>query len=263
MKKRLLVLLGLCLLVSGSLFAQAKAEISSVSTLQRIKERGVLTVATGTYVPFEYRDPKTNEIVGFDVDFAKILAKKLGVELKVSDMTFTSIIPTIENGEYDFAIAAMYDTPARREVVLMSDSYMETGMVLVARKDFDKNITSLADCEGLRVGVKAGATSQMVAEQGMKDHGIKYTIVGYEETIGCISDLVTGRIDVVVNDLLNQLELNKVSPEVHIVSEPFTHANLSIAVKKGNEELMDFINQTIGEYKTDGTYETLYDKWLD
>lgn len=261
MKKLLLGMLMVLLLVSN-VGAQGTKEDAPKGIIEQIKEKGVLSVATGTYVPFEYRDPKTNEIVGFDIDFAKILADKLGVKLQVADMTFTSIIPSIEKGEYDLSIAAMYKTPARQEIVLMSDSYMETGMVLVTLKGNPKNIKSLADCAGLKVAVKAGATSQVVAEEGMKAAGIKYTIVGYEETIGCVSDLVAGRVDVVVNDLLNQLELNKVTPEVEIATAPFTHANLAIAVKKGNEALMDFVNETIATYKTDGSYDALYDKWL-
>jgi ABC-type amino acid transport substrate-binding protein len=263
MKRRLLCIALIVLLSATGSFANGTKEEISSTAVERIQKKGVLSVATGTYVPFEYRDPNTDEIVGFDIDFIKLLADKLGVSLRVTDMTFTSIIPTIENGEYDLAIAAMYNTPARREVVLMSDSYMETGMVLVTPKGNPKNITSLADCAGLKVGVKAGATSQVVAEKGMEEAGVKFTIVGYEETIGCISDLVTGRIDVVVNDLLNQLELNKVTPEVEIVTKPFTSANLAIAIKKGNEDLMAMVNDLIAAYKADGTYEALYEKWLD
>jgi ABC-type amino acid transport substrate-binding protein len=263
MKKRLLCIVMIAMLAATGLFANGTKENAPSTAIERIKAKGVLSVATGTYVPFEYRDPNTDEIVGFDIDFIKLLADKLGVELKVTDMTFTSIIPTIENGEYDLAIAAMYNTPARREVVLMSDSYMETGMVLVAPKGNPKNIQSLSDCAGLKVGVKAGATSQLVAEKGMEEAGIKFTIVGYEETIGCISDLVNGRIDVVVNDLLNQLELNKVTPEVEIVTKPFTSANLAIAIKKGNDDLLSLVNQLITEYKADGSYAALYEKWLN
>ena len=245
------------------LVTELEESVASDDTIAKIKEAGVLKVATGTYVPFEYRDETTNEIVGFDIDFAQILADKLGVKLEVTDMAFASIVPCIEKGEYDLAIAAMYDTEARREVVLMSDSYMETGMVLVTQAGNEKGITSLADCEGLKVGVKAGATSQTVAEEAMAEYGIEYEIVGYEETVGCITDLSAGRVDVVVNDLLNQMELNKVYEDVEIVCDPFTQADLSIAVMKGNDGLLEFINEVIAEYKEDGTYDELYKTWIE
>lgn len=240
----------------------ASTVASTTPTIDAIKESGTLRMATGTYVPFEYRD-NDNNIVGFDIDLGQIMADKLGVKLEVMDMPFTSIIPSIEKGEYDLAIAAMYDKPSRREVVLMSDSYMKTGMVLVTLAGNENNIKSLADCDGLKVGVKAGATSQVVAEDGMKDSDVKYDIIGYDDTIGCVSDLIAGRVDVVVNDLLNQKEINKTNDKVEIVSDPFTNADLSIAVAKGNDDLMDFVNQTIAEYQQDGTYDKLFDKWIN
>ncbi len=241
--------------------SSAKVE-STTPTIDAIKASGKLRMATGTYVPFEYRDAD-NKIVGFDVDLGQLIADKLGVELEVMDMPFTSIIPSIEKGEYDLAIAAMYDKPARREVVLMSDSYMKTGMVLVTLKGNEHNIESLADCDGLKVGVKAGATSQVVAEDAMKNSDVKYDIVGYDDTIGCVSDLIAGRVDVVVNDLLNQKEINKTNDKVEIVSDPFTNADLSIAVAKGNDDLMDFVNTIIADYQQDGTYDKLFDKWIN
>lgn len=241
--------------------SSAKNE-STTPTIDAIKASGKLRMATGTYVPFEYRDAD-NKIVGFDVDLGQLIADKLGVELEVMDMPFTSIIPSIEKGEYDLAIAAMYDKPARREVVLMSDSYMKTGMVLVTLKGNEHNIESLADCDGLKVGVKAGATSQVVAEDAMKNSDVKYDIVGYDDTIGCVSDLIAGRVDVVVNDLLNQKEINKTNDKVEIVSDPFTNADLSIAVAKGNDDLMDFVNTIIADYQQDGTYDKLFDKWIN
>ena len=97
----------------------------------------------------------------------------------------------------------------------------------------------------------------------MAEYGINYEIIGYDETVGAILDLEAGRVDVVVNDLLNQLEINKTHDAVEIATEPFTESNLSIAVQQGNEDLMDFINETIKEYKADGTKDELYKKWVE
>ncbi|MCH3918812.1 MAG: ABC transporter substrate-binding protein [Spirochaetia bacterium] len=262
MKKFLVT--GVLCAMAVNIFANGTAETqSSGSIVDQIKARGVVKVATGTYVPFEFRDAKTDKIVGFDIDLAQLIADKLGVKLEVSDMPFTTIIPSVEKGDYDFSIAAMYDTPARRKIVLMSDSYMKTGMVLVAKKGNPLGIKTLQDCNGLKVGVKAGATSQKVAEDAKEKYGLNYKIVGYDETVGCVSDLEVGRVDAVVNDLLNELELEKVHPGVEIVSDdPFTTADLACATKIGNDDLMKIINEVIATYKTDGTYDKLYQKWL-
>lgn len=233
--------------------------------IQAIKEKGVITVATGTYVPFEYRD-ENNNIVGFDIDFAQYIADKIGVNLEVKDMEFQAIVPSVQNGEYDFSIAAMYKTPERCEVVDMSDSYCDSGMILAAKTDspYVESVKSLADCSGLKVGVKEGATSYKEAQKFLDENSdVKYEIVQYKDTVGCVSDLLAGRVDVIVNDLLNQKELSKEYEGVTIVCEPFTHAENAIAVQKGKDDLLEFINACIKEYKTDGTYEELWNKWIE
>ena len=207
--------------------------------IKAIKEKGVITVATGTYVPFEYRDDDNN-IVGFDIDLAQYIADKLGVDMEVTDMEFQSIVPSIQNGEYDFSIAAMYKTDERCEVVDMSKSYCDSGMILAVKEDskYADTIKSLADCDGLKV-------------------------VQYKDTVGCVSDLLAGRVDVVVNDLLNQKILSKEYDGTKIVCDPFTHAENAIAVQKGKDDLLAFINQCIDEYYEDGTYDALWKKWID
>lgn len=232
--------------------------------IQAIKEKGVITVATGTYVPFEYRDDDNN-IVGFDMDLAQYIADKLGVEMEATDMEFQSIVPSIQNGEYDFSIAAMYKTDERCEVVDMSKSYCDSGMILAVLEgsEYEDSIKSLADCDGLKVAVKEGATSYNVAQSFLDENpDVSYEIVQYKDTVGCVSDLLAGRVDVVVNDLLNQEILSQEYPGTVIVCEPFTHAENAIAVQKGKDDLLAFINQCIDEYYADGTYDELWNKWI-
>ena len=239
-------------------------ELMDGETIAAILEKGVLTVATGTYVPFEYRDDDNN-IVGFDMDLAQYIADQLGVEMQATDMEFQAIIPSIQNGEYDMSIAAMYKTDERCEVVDMSESYCDSGMILAVLEgsELEETVSSLADCDGLKVAVKEGATSCSVAEAFLEENpDVSYEIVQYKDTVGCVSDLLAGRVDVVVNDLLNQQILSQEYPGTVIVCEPFTHAENAIAVQKGKDDLMAFINACIDEYYADGTYDALYEKWI-
>ena len=225
--------------------------------IKAIKEKGVITVATGTYVPFEYRDDDNN-IVGFDIDLAQYIADKLGVDMEVTDMEFQSIVPSIQNGEYDFSIAAMYKTDERCEVVDMSKSYCDSGMILAVKEDseYADTIKSLA--------VKEGATSYNVAQSFLDENpDVSYEIVQYKDTVGCVSDLLAGRVDVVVNDLLNQKILSQEYEGTKIVCDPFTHAENAIAVQKGKDALLAFINECIDDYYADGTYDALWTKWID
>lgn len=244
---------------------EAAVDWENGENIKAIKEKGVITVATGTYVPFEYRDDDDN-IVGFDIDLAQYIADKLGVDMEVTDMEFQSIVPSIQNGEYDFSIAAMYKTDERCEVVDMSKSYCDSGMILAVKEDseYADTVKSLADCNGLKVAVKEGATSYNVAQSFLDENpDVSYEIVQYKDTVGCVSDLLAGRVDVVVNDLLNQKILSQEYNGTKIVCDPFTHAENAIAVQKGKEDLLAFINECIDDYYEDGTYDELWAKWID
>ena len=230
------------------------------SRIEQIKKAGKLVLATGNYRPFEYHDEKTNKIIGYDIDVAEAIAKKIGVPLEVKEMQFTSLIPTLQNGQADLVIAAMYITPQRQEVVDFAAPYMDTGMVLAVRAN-ENGIKSEKDLDGKVVGVKTGATSEKVAED-FKAKGAKITIKSYKETVDYLLDLENGRLDVAINDLLNQLEYNKTHPNVKIVGEPFTKAQLGIAVKKGDKELLELINGVLKDMKQSGEADKLYKKWL-
>jgi ABC-type amino acid transport substrate-binding protein len=268
MKKTLILLLGLLLLAlaaAGCGGAPAKPEAKkdakpAASRIDQIKKNGKLILATGNYRPFEYHDEKTNKVIGYDIDVAEAIAKKIGVPLEVKEMQFTGLIPTLQNGQADLVIAAMYITPARKEVVDFAEPYMDTGMVVAVRKD-DTVIKGPNDLKGKVVGVKTGATSEKVAQE-LNEKGAKITIKSYKETVDYLLDLQNGRLDAAINDLLNQLEYNKANPNVKIVGEPFTKAQLGIAVKKGDKELLDLINTVLKEMKQSGEAEKLYKKWL-
>jgi len=240
--------------------AKPEAKPAAMTRIDQIKKNGKLILATGNYRPFEYHDEKTNKIVGYDIDVAEAIAKKIGVPLEVTEMQFTGLIPSLQNGQADLVIAAMYITPVRKEVVDFADPYMDTGMVVAVRKD-DTAIKGPNDLSGKVVGVKTGATSEKIA-QDMNEKGAKITIKSYKETVDYLLDLQNGRLDAAINDLLNQLEYNKANPNVKIVGEPFTKAQLGIAVKKGDKELLDLVNEVLKELKQNGGAEKMYQKWL-
>lgn len=240
--------------------ASAKSAPAKVSSVDQIKKRGKLVLATGNYRPFEYHDEKTNKTVGYDVDLAEVIAKKIGVPLEVKDMQFTSLIPSLQNDQADIVIAAMYITEQRKQAVDFAKPYMKTGMVIAVNSS-NTDIKSPQDLKGKTVGVKGGATSEKVA-QDFKAKGIDMTIKSYKETVDYLLDMENGRTDASINDLLNQLEYDKTHPNVKIVGDPFTKSELGIAVKKGNTDFVELINGVLDEMDKNGESKKLYDKWL-
>ncbi|MFE8103272.1 ABC transporter substrate-binding protein [Brenneria goodwinii] len=228
------------------------------SAIAKIKARGELIVATGNYRPFEYYDDN-NKMVGYDIDIAQKIAEKLRVKLKVNDMQFTSLIPSVQSGHADIVIAAMYINDERKKVVDFSEPYLKTGMVLVVKKS-NNAIAGPEDLKGLTVGAKAGATSEQVARK--LSETTPFTIKAYQDTSAQTLDLTSGRIDAGINDLLNQMELNKVFDNVKVVGKPFTEASLGIAVKKGDTQLVSLVNSVINEMRASGELDALYNKWI-
>jgi len=257
----LLLATMLLLTACGQAATPATTSATANTRIDQIKKNGKLVLATGNYRPFEYLDDKTSKMVGYDIDVAEAIAKKIGVPLEIKEMQFTSLIPTLQIDQADLVIAAMYITDERKAVVDFADPYMDTGMVLVTRAN-DAAIKSTKDLDGKVVGVKAGATSEKVA-QDLKDKGqATITIKSYKETVDYLLDLEAGRTDASINDLLNQLEYNKTHPNVKIVGDPFTKSSLGIAVKKGDKELLDLVNSVLKDMTQNGEKDNLYKKWL-
>jgi len=242
--------------------SEASQQPASSPRLDEIKAKGKLVIATGDYYPFEYIDPETKELVGYDIDLGEKIAEKLGVETEWTAMQFTALIPTIQNGQADMSIAAMYITEERKQAVDMSEPYMATGMTLVKRAD-DDSINGIEDLNGKKIGVKAGATSEAAARE-LLEKGYDIEIVSYKDTTDYLLDLQLGRVDAAFNDLLNQLGYNKQHPDANlvIVGEPFTQAGLGIAVRKGDAELLELVNAVIRELEESGEAQRMYEKWL-
>lgn len=240
----------------------ATATPAPSTAIDEIKKKGKLVIATGDYYPFEYLDPDTKKLVGYDIDLGQIIADKIGVPVEWKEMQFTALIPSVQNAQVDMAIAAMYITDERKQAVDMSDSYLATGMSLVKRSD-DTSINSIEDINGKTVGVKAGATSEKAANDLIAE-GYELKVVSYKDTTDYLLDLSLGRVDIAFNDYMNQMGYNRQhrDAKLELVGEPFIKADLGLAVTKGNTELLDFVNDVIKEFQANGQAEELYEKWL-
>ena len=159
---------------------------------------GFLTMATNAeFAPFEFRSNApgaVDGVYGIDVDIAREIANALGLQLRVEDMEFTSIIPAVQTGLVDIGIAGMTITAERALSVDFSIPYYTAAQVIIARED--RGITSAADLNGLRVGVVIGYTGDIIVS-GMD--GVAQ-IVRSNSGIESVMELISGRVDAVVID---------------------------------------------------------------
>jgi polar amino acid transport system substrate-binding protein len=230
--------------------------------LQRIQDSGKLAVGVALTRPFEYRDPQTNDLIGFDVDLTGHIAAGLEVGIEWREMAFADLLNQLAAGNVDMVIAAMYITPAREELIDFSIPYLDTGLVMVVQTD-NNSITDFASLAGKTVGVKEGATGERWADNLRAEEGISFTILRYEETIDSLNDLDAGLLDVVFNDQLNTLEYTKTHPGVRIQGEVFDPAGLGIAVQSGDVELLAYINEVVLRLQESGEMDILYTRWID
>lgn len=233
----------------------------STSTLDTIKKNGFITMSTNAeFEPFEYKDGES--IVGIDLEISQKIADKLGVELKVNDVAFDSLIPEITSGKADFVAAGMTADDDRRKNVDFSDSYFDAGQAVIVKKGGD--IKAPKDLDGKKVGVQTGTTGDKYCTNEDGTSEIKVgSVERYNKGMDAVSDLIAGRIDaVVIDDFPAQKYVEKNSDKIAKLDDMLTSEQYAIAVKKGNTELTDLINETLKELKDSGDLQKIFDKYL-
>ena len=247
------VSLGICLFLVISFSGCVNQEEKIDPAIQKIKDAGKLIVGTCTpYEPMEYID-ENGDIVGFDIDVAREIAKALGVKLEIEDMAFDDLLDAVEDGSVDIAIAAITITLERSEQVLFSNAYLNAGQVIIVNET-NKDINSEEDLENKIVGVQDGTTSEKEA--------LKYTnsslVKSYNNYTGALEAILAGEIDAIVIDYPAGVGLIKDTLGLEIVGDPFTNELYGIAMKKGKSALKTEIDKVIASI----SIEELGNKWF-
>ena len=208
------------------------------------------------FEPFEYRDGL--EITGFDVEIAKKIAEKLGKELVVEDMAFDTLIMALNSDKVDFIAAGMTATDERKTQVDFSDSYFKSQQMIIVKAD-DTTITTADDLAGKKVGVQLGTTGDLFVSTTEEIAEVAQFQAGTQ----AVMDLKNGKIDAVVIDAEPAKKMTEGQSDLKLLDAPFIEEEYAIAVKKGNDEVLAAINETLAAIKADGTYDEIYAKYFD
>ena len=226
--------------------------------VEEIKKRGYIVMGTeATFPPFEYVDEQTKQIVGFDIEIAKLIARKLGVSLVIKDIAFDGLIPALTTGKIDMIVAAMTITEERAKIVSFSQPYFTAGQVIVVRKDSSFRPKSYEDLAGHKVGVQQGTTADIDVS---KIKGVE--IVRYTRFTDAFLDLAIGRIDAVVLDFAPAQAYVKFNPKLVISSPVLSEEKYGIAVRKEDTDLLEVINEVLKEMKEKTCYDMLVSLWF-
>lgn len=223
--------------------------------LDEIKARGYIIMGTeATFPPFEFRNEK-NEVVGFDIDIGRKIAEALGVELKIIDMPFDSLIPSLVTKKIDMAIAAMTITEERKKSVSFSDPYFRAGQVIVVRKGYPP-IKTLEELKGKKVAVQQGTTGDLIVSE---IKGVQ--ISRFTRFTDAFLELMNKRVDAVVLDFAPARAYVAMYPQLIITSDVLSKEEYGIAVRKEDAELLNFINDVLKTMKK-SPYDLLVEKWF-
>lgn len=247
------VVLGL--LAAGSLFsAQALAD-----RLEDIKAAGVVKVATfDANPPFGSIDAKTHEIVGYDVDFAKALAKSLGVKLELVATNPANRIPLLQSSKADLIVADITITPERAQVIDFSTPYFVTGQqFLVPAKSPDK----LDEYSRARIGAVKGTTG----EQALHQRFPQSRVLAYDDIPLALTALRNGNVQAITQDSTILSGLLAQAPDkanFKILPDLLSKEEIGVGVKKGETALLKAVNDELVNLEKNGQAAKIYDVWF-
>lgn len=215
---------------------------------------GTLVMATNAeFPPYEYHEG--GEVVGIDADIAKAIAEDMGMELKIEDMAFDSIIAAVQSGKADFGAAGMTVTEDRLVSVNFSETYAEAKQVIIIKEGSD--IKSADDLAGKKVGVQLGTTGDILADD--IENG---NIERYNKGAEAVQSLLQDKIDAVIIDNEPAKVFVAENEGLTLINDAYEKEEYAIAVAKDNTELLEKINASIKNLKDSGKLQEIIDSYI-
>ena len=218
--------------------------------LSDIKSKGKLVVGTSAdYPPYEFHTMANgkDEIVGFDIDVAKEVAKDLGVELEVKDMDFDGLLVALQAGKVDMVFAGMTPTDERKENADFSDIYYSATHRFILRSGEEGSVKSFDDLKGKKIGVQKGSIQEGIAKENFDEANIK----SLAKVTDLVLDLKNKKVDaILIEEGVAKINCDK-NKDIAMSDFVVTDENggAAIALKKGSTELQTEVNKTISKLK--------------
>ena len=207
------------------------------------------------FPPYEYKEG--GEFKGIDVEAAKKIGEKLGMEVEILDIAFDSLIPTVNSGKADFAMAGMTVTEDRLQNVDFSHTYQTAVQAIIV--PIDSSIVDSGDLYDKKIGVQLGTTGDIYCTDDFGDANVSR----YPKIVDGVQAMKTGAIDAcVVDDQVAKAVVASDASSFKILESPYAEEEYAIAIKKGNTDLLDKINKAIDEMIANGELKAIVDKYI-
>ena len=214
------------------------------------------------YPPMEWIQVtgKDQNIVGVDIEIAKAIADKLGVKLVIKNMDFTGLLNSLNADDIDIVLAGMVASPERMKEVDFSEAYYSGGQVLLVRKGEEGNFKSVEDLKGKKIGTQMASIQQQYAEANFDA-----TVTGLENNNNLLMELKNNTFDCLFMAELAAKQFAYANDDVALIEDlgvPDEEGN-AVAVKKGNPELLEVINEVISDLQKDDKVTSWFNQYVE
>ena len=251
MKKRFLAILTLCFLLAG-----CTANPSD-------KSEQLIIGVDDTFAPMGFRD-ENNELVGFDIDLANLIAEKIDIEIEFLPIDWAMKETELNSKNIDLIWNGYTITDKRKEQVNFTTPYLENRQIIIVSAD--STITSKADLAGktLSVQKESSALEAVLKEEALAAALKEGKPVEFDTNIDCFMDLEAGRSDAIVCDevLARYVMKQRGAEKYRVLEDNFGEEEYGIGVRKSDTELLNQLNAALEECMKDGSYNELYKKWF-
>ena len=245
------------LLVAACVFSLAACgskDDSKDSGDSKKDSKDTLVMATNAeFPPYEFHEG--DDVVGIDADIARAIGEEMGMEVKIEDMAFDSIIPAVTSGKADFGAAGMTVTEDRKKNVDFTDTYATATQVIIVKEGSD--IAGPDDLTGKKIGVQLGTTGDIYADD-IEDAEVERYNKGFE----AVQALTQDKIDAVVIDGEPAKEFVAEADGLKILDEAFTEEEYAIAVAKDNDDLLKKMNEALASLQESGKIDEIVAKYI-
>ena len=243
---------------SSTASSAASSEAASTSAAAELTtvEAGKLTMATNAAFPPYEMTTDAGEFEGIDIDTAKAIAEKLGLELQIDDMDFDAALLSVQQGKADIVMAGVTVTDERKAVMDFSDSYATGIQSIIVPEGSD--IASPDDLAGKKIGTQRGTTGYIYCTDDFGEDAV----VAYDSGLTAVQALNNGQVDAVVIDNAPAKEYVAANPGLKVLETSYAEEDYAIGMNKDNTALVEAVNAALEELKADGTLQSIVDKYI-
>jgi len=259
---QILFIAGLICAVTGiSLAGTVQKQLVEESTIEQIIRRGSMRVGMSTFVPWAMKD-KTGKWIGFEIDVATRLAKDMGVKIEFIPTKWAGIIPSLLTGKFDVLIGGMTIRPDRNLKVNFTMPYDYSGQTICAHKSLAAGFKTVEDFNRPDVTISARLGSSSVP--AIKRHMPKAKLRLFDDEAQAYQELLNGNVHAVVGSLpMPAYQAIKYPDKLFAITDPFTRELIGIAVRKGDFDTINYLNNWIATVGAEGWFEDRHNYWFN